>query len=292
MSDLRETQDYLAEVIADRDRLRAALERIAATYDMSIGNLNSRHVAESMVGHARAALAGDAKPEPRELLCDTCAAPLGIMAEPGMHGTCSRCAAKPASAPHRIPEANDRSWLCFHCDERFTDREEARQHFGEMRTGVALCQEPRDVQDALRRARDAENRWMDVAAKLGVERTENERLAHMLASWERQFGTTDPREAWNRLDSMEGRALAAEERLSAPPPPAPATEPKCPFCGEPEARHIAKAPGGKPRCIVRREKCTGQWRGNAMVVCDCDEGECPRDAELRASHQPSAGTSK
>lgn len=81
-------------------------------------------------------------------------------------------------------------------------------------TGVALCQEPRDMQDALRRARDAENRWMDLAAKLGVERTENERLAHMLASWERQFATTDPREAWNRLDSMEGRALAAEERAA------------------------------------------------------------------------------
>jgi hypothetical protein len=107
-----------------------------------------------------------------------------------------------------------KEWTCFHCDETFIGIEAAREHFGVTLTGVALCQEPRDVQEALRRARDAENRWMDLAAKLGVERTENERLAHMLASWERQFGTTNPREAWNKLDSMEGRALAAEERAA------------------------------------------------------------------------------
>jgi len=133
-------------------------------------------------------------------------------------------------------------WRCFHCEEVFSDRAAAREHFGVTLTGVALCQEPRDMQDALRRARDAENRWMDLAAKLGVERTENERLAHMLASWERQFATTDPREAWNRLDSMEGRALAAEERAAVPAEAAPniaksndradgAAFVHCPACG-------------------------------------------------------------
>ena len=248
MSDLRETQDYLAEVIADRDRLRAALERIAATYDMSIGNLNSRHVAESMVGHARAALAGDAKPEPRELLCDTCAAPLGIMAEPGMHGTCSRCAAKPASAPHRIPEVNDRA-----------------------------CTHPK-IQDGF--AGDVDLGPHCIVCGASVQSS---------ATSENPDAVCD---SVAREGHAGARARQIDDVADAPPLPAPATEPKCPFCGEPEARHIAKAPGGKPRCIVRREKCTGQWRGNAMVVCDCDEGECPRDAELRASHQPSAGTSK
>lgn len=36
-----------------------------------------------------------------------------------------------------------KTWLCFHCDESFTDREAAREHFGESRFGVPLCQEPR-----------------------------------------------------------------------------------------------------------------------------------------------------
>lgn len=93
----------LKELVADRDRLRAALEQIANT-GWTPTMLEVRQI-------ARAALAGagDAKPEPRELLCDTCAAPLGIMAEPGMHGTCSRCAAKPASASPNIAESNDRA---------------------------------------------------------------------------------------------------------------------------------------------------------------------------------------
>lgn len=105
-------------------------------------------------------------------------------------------------------------WRCFHCDEAFTDRAAACEHFGESRVGVPLCQEPRDVQEALRRTRIAENESLRMADSLGQERTENERLAHLLASWERQFGTTDPRAAWNRLDSMEGRALAAEARVA------------------------------------------------------------------------------
>lgn len=41
--------------------------------------------------------------QPSELLCSECRAPLGIMAEPGMVGTCSRCVKRPTVTTSDCP---------------------------------------------------------------------------------------------------------------------------------------------------------------------------------------------
>ena len=139
----------------------------------------------------------------------------------GMHGTCSRCAAKPASAPHRIPEVNDRA--CTH--PKIQDGSRVTWTWG-------------------RTASYAEHRF---------NRPPRRRTRTQCVALGRPRGHAG------------ARARQIDDVADAPPCPR-LRRSQVPVLRRAEARHIAKAPGGKPSCIVRREKCTGQWRGNAMVV--------------------------
>lgn len=93
MSDLRETQDYLAEVIADRDRLRAALERIASvTPTCGIAHYEAQLSARAaLAGQSQGLGAADCNPP----LPADCPQPR-LCGERGCEGLCS--AAVPASA--------------------------------------------------------------------------------------------------------------------------------------------------------------------------------------------------
>lgn len=93
----------LKELVADRDRLRAALERIAEARPDRHDPAPLTHWAADMQRIARAALAGAGE------TCDVCKGRGEVVVEESDY-PCPKCsAASPASAPHRIPESNDRA---------------------------------------------------------------------------------------------------------------------------------------------------------------------------------------
>lgn len=109
-------------------------------------------------------------------------------------------------------------WTCFHCGETFTTIGSATDHFGDTIEAHPGCQvrvqfgNERGLQMALRKA-EREIRKLRAA---------NEQLDHeaghgraMESEIERRFknGARSVTDAFNLFDSMEGRALAAEERL-------------------------------------------------------------------------------
>lgn len=118
----------------------------------------------------------------------------------------------PEDAPNVGP------WTCFHCGETFTTVGSARDHFGDTIEAHPGCQirvqygNERGLQIALRKA-EAEIRRLRAA---------NEQLDHeaghakaMECEIGRLFkqGARSVQDAFNLFDSMEGRALAAEELL-------------------------------------------------------------------------------
>jgi hypothetical protein len=112
-----------------------------------------------------------------------------------------------------------KSWRCFHCNDVFTDREQAAEHFGPNlfdHTRPAACVDPLRY-DELARCRELR------AARANVEQARRDRDAaevdadnyhSMRAELRRLFGpgVVSPSQAYLVLDEMEGRALAAEER--------------------------------------------------------------------------------
>lgn len=113
------------------------------------------------------------------------------------------------------------TWLCFHCGFETADRREAQAHFGEGPDEEPLCRSWAEL-DADGRASEYQSamgeleREREEADRL---RTEVENLEHRLGSYEslvgsRFRGCRTIGDAFNLFDSMEGRALAAEQRLA------------------------------------------------------------------------------
>lgn len=115
----------------------------------------------------------------------------------------------------------EHGWTCFHCGETFHVAAQARMHFGAdpdaepactMRAG-AVPRFPRTEWPLMYRLRELE-------AEVAKLRSENEQLDYeagdgraMVAELERLFdGARSVHQAWLKLEAMEGRALAAEER--------------------------------------------------------------------------------
>lgn len=107
-------------------------------------------------------------------------------------------------------------WTCFHCGETFRDAITAEDHFGSdqyeyVRPGCVdrLTYSERELRESL----------IDMAKELDGERDRSEELEidsdnlHAEeAELARRFnGARSVAQAWNVLDSMTGRALAAEE---------------------------------------------------------------------------------
>lgn len=110
-------------------------------------------------------------------------------------------------------------WTCFHCGETFTTIGGARNHFGATPDAQPGCLirvqlgDERGLQMALRKAE----------AEIASLRAANEQLDHearranaMEMEIGRLFkhGARSVQDAFNLFDSMEGRALAAEERAN------------------------------------------------------------------------------
>lgn len=116
-------------------------------------------------------------------------------------------------------EMPEHGWTCFHCGETFTTVGGARDHFGATPDAQPGCLirvqlgEERGLQMELRKAE----------AEIASLRAANEQLDYeagharaMEMEIGRRFknGARSVQDAFNLFDSMEGRALAAEERAA------------------------------------------------------------------------------
>lgn len=119
------------------------------------------------------------------------------------------------SAPAKAEGMNSTAWQCFHCDELFTDEAEAREHFGANERADAACRiKARDggLLGALRNTEADLATWR-LRAVLAEE--QNTSAECVREEYGRYFQRA--RSAWEAFclyDTMEGRALAAEERLT------------------------------------------------------------------------------
>lgn len=112
-------------------------------------------------------------------------------------------------------------WVCFHCGERFRTEGAARDHFGGEPGELAGCQikagEERGLLIELRKAQERVKLWINraQAAENTIERLEcqNSSLTTAMQSYKPFRECRSIRDVFNVYDSMEGRALAAEERL-------------------------------------------------------------------------------
>lgn len=167
------------------------------------------------------------------------------------------------SAVPPAPQLDVREWRCFHCGETFTDEQEARNHFGVDEEWQAGCVDPLTKDEKERRADQVQ-----MYQELDRERDENSRLMsrdYVLGCWERDLvkffnGAKSIHQAYLALDAMEGRALAAEEKLAALAAP-PARSSGGPTVsdieiGEIVEEHISRNPGWDETSVgqaLRRE---------------------------------------
>lgn len=111
-------------------------------------------------------------------------------------------------------------WLCFHCDELFTDRDAAAEHFGdgEYESEIPLC-----IQAATTEQKQLILTNREMWDELQKARSENEDLEERLSDFEyvaRKL-TKKPHATTNDLEHewefMEGRVIAAEAAINAAP---------------------------------------------------------------------------
>lgn len=146
--------------------------------------------------------------------------------------TCNGCAAKDTTISEqeqRIKElererdAAIESWRCFHCGFETTDRKEAAGHFGDCDEVQPLCLIWAELSDHERLAE-----CQNVSGHLAEEREGNSKLRTQIEGLEHRvegqlseihsfvpFRQCDSiHQVFHVYDSMEGRALAAEEQIA------------------------------------------------------------------------------
>ncbi len=114
----------------------------------------------------------------------------------------------PAAVGVQAPPGEPREWRCFHCDEVFTDKAEAREHFGATLYRDPACQMPgADI----KHIRGLEERNAELERE--KDTLENDaRLWHESESDRvRRIGQC---QWWQALDSKEGERLALEAELA------------------------------------------------------------------------------
>lgn len=123
-------------------------------------------------------------------------------------------------------------FMCFHCGEVFKTFGGAQDHFGAEPFASAGCQikfgEERGLEMALRKSEAEVASWRERARRA---ESEADGLASQVYGLEVQIQSYKPfrdccsiQDVFNVYDSIEGRALAAEERLADHPPSAPLPE--------------------------------------------------------------------
>jgi hypothetical protein len=116
--------------------------------------------------------------------------------------------------------ADETPWRCFHCDEIFTERAAAAEHFGEgnYEGEMPLCIEAAtsEMKALVLTNREMFARLMEVESEL--EQAEHER--DCWAGGARKF-LNAPHATWHDLgnyrETAEGRILAAESAIEAAP---------------------------------------------------------------------------
>jgi hypothetical protein len=144
--------------------------------------------------------------------------------------TCARCemafndgkaVVGKSTAPAGEQQLEQEYWLCFNCGFKTSDREEALAHFGDSDEGRSLCQVWADL-NADDRAQEYQSQIRERNAterKNASLRTRVEGLEYAVESQEGCIRSYKPfkncrsiHDVFCVYDSMEGRALAAEER--------------------------------------------------------------------------------
>lgn len=131
-----------------------------------------------------------------------------------------------ALKPEGSYDAPLHGWICFHCGETFSVAEQgsfhaaekaAREHFGPTPAWDPVCidRAKHGDDELLNRMRNAELELERALEARNQAQEETEVAAGRLSAWSTRFGVESPHGAWNQLDSMTGRALAAEERVKA-----------------------------------------------------------------------------
>jgi hypothetical protein len=114
----------------------------------------------------------------------------------------------------------EHGWTCFHCGETFTNHYQARQHFGDTPDKEPACQmgATREDRAVLRRLRAAEitidRLRVDIENDTSSTQAFYSKLEAQLQSYKPFRGCRSIQDVFNVYDSMEGRALAAEELLA------------------------------------------------------------------------------
>lgn len=109
-----------------------------------------------------------------------------------------------------------KEWRCFHCDDVFTDSEEARVHFGDYlnsepacKIGAGFMRKYREMEAEVSRLRT------DIDAEVSSNEIFNARLEMLLNSYRPFRQCRSVRDVFNVFDSMEGRAIAAESKSNS-----------------------------------------------------------------------------
>lgn len=117
-------------------------------------------------------------------------------------------------------ESTTETWRCFHCDEVFTTRDAAAEHFG---SGNYEAETPLCVEAATTEQKQLISTNRELWEELQKARHENEDLEDRLHSFEyiarkltkKAHATTNDIE--HEWDFMQGRVIAAEAAINAAP---------------------------------------------------------------------------
>jgi hypothetical protein len=132
----------------------------------------------------------------------------------------------PGGFPHDTYKSPAHGWTCFHCGETFHIEVQARGHFGGpdaepmcVMRAHAVSRFPRAEWPLMYRMRELEAEVSklrhDINEDLSSERGYHARLERDIPGTAPAFkGCRTLRDVFNLYDSMEGRALAAEERIA------------------------------------------------------------------------------
>ena len=106
-------------------------------------------------------------------------------------------------------------WTCFFCGENFMTEGAARDHFGadpDQKPGCLEKVRPGEERGLLMVLRDAQDENAGLRKQIAELEYDAASYHDAVFELQRRFGgARTVREAWNRFDAMEGRALVAEE---------------------------------------------------------------------------------
>jgi len=115
-----------------------------------------------------------------------------------------------AGTPH-APQGRLREWRCFHCDDVFTDRAEALEHFGETMDDDPLCKIKADEDGLAGEVRRLQKELDEAYADRNSYENDARLWHESEADRVRRIGN---HQWWFHLDCLEGEKLVLQERVA------------------------------------------------------------------------------